>query len=200
MFAVFRRETAAARSAGYRGLRLVADMDWLLARRPSGPELAAFELLLDEVVTELGATVVCAYRTEHFDDATIAELVAVHPVTVGPAPAELGFRLWNVAPAEWELTGEIDAFNAEPFGRALTAAASGVKALRLRGAGLRFMAAAGIGAVIQVALARQDLRLVIEDVNATVQRCWSLLDLERALPGVELLPAPADGASPVEAR
>ncbi|HWH00341.1 MAG TPA: MEDS domain-containing protein [Pilimelia sp.] len=199
MYAMFRRETAAARREGYQGLRLVADMDWLLASQPDRAALTAFEVSLDEVVRELGATVVCAYRTPHFDAATISAMVAVHPVTVGTVPAAPGFRIWNVAGGVWAGTGEVDYFNAEPFGRALTAAARDVSTLRLRTAGLRLIAAAGIEVLVQVARSRPDLRIVIEDANEIFRRCWALLDLDRQVPNVEFQPAPTGaGLSPAQ--
>jgi MEDS: MEthanogen/methylotroph, DcmR Sensory domain len=192
VYAMLRKETAAARSAGYQGLRLVADMDWLLALPPSRAEIAAFELLLDEVVAELGITVACAYRTARFEAITIAEVAAVHPLTVGTPPIDLGFRLWNVAGGTWEVSGEVDHLNAEPFRRALTTAASRSSSLRLRVASLRFIAVAGIQAIVWVARTRPDLRLMIEDASALLRRCWMLLDLDEKVPNVKFRPDPAD--------
>jgi hypothetical protein len=191
MYSVFRRQAAVARAEGYRGLRLVADMDWLLAVPPSREELTDFEVLLDEVVTELAVTVVCVYRTEHFDALTVAEQVAIHPVTVGTAPTQPGFRLWNVTGGLWELMGEVDSFNAEPFGRALAAAASRTPQLRLKTARLRFIAVAGVRAIVQLALSRPDLQLLIEDATEPLRLCWTLLGLDRHLPHVRIQPSPA---------
>jgi hypothetical protein len=201
MYAMFRRETAAARLEGYRGLRLIGDMDWLFTRRPSRAEVAAYELLLDEVVRELGITVVCAYRTAHFDATAITELVAVHPLTVGAVPVEPGFRMWNVARGVWEVTGEVDEFNAEPFGRALQTAAGDAAIPRLRASGLRFIGVAGIQAIVHAVHSRPDQRLAIENATSIFQRCWSLLDLDRHLPGVAFEPgvalAPSVTSEPV---
>jgi len=188
MFAMFRRETAAARREGYRGLRLVADMDWLLPASPSPAELTAFELLLDAVVAELDATVVCAYRRAHFGGEAVTEMVAVHPILVGGPTVDPGFRLWNVTPGVWEVTGELDAFNAEPFKRALSTAAEGHGALRLRAAALTFVAVAGLRAITQVMLAQPDLRLIIEDASVSLQECWRVLGLAGQLPTVEFRP------------
>jgi anti-anti-sigma regulatory factor len=186
MYRMFREQSAAARRAGCRGLRLVADMDWVLAAAPSRHELTAFELLLDQVVNELDATVVCAYRTAHFDSDTLAELTAVHPITVGPVPTDAGFRLWNVTGHVWALAGEIDYSNAESVARALTVVAEGTSTLRLNVAGLRFIAVAGIHALVQLALTRADLRLVIEDPSVALRHCWNVLDLHRQLTNVHL--------------
>jgi anti-anti-sigma regulatory factor len=192
MYAMLRKETAAARSMGYQGLRLVADMDWLLALPPSRAEVAAFELLLDEVVADLGITVACAYRTARFEAITIAEVAAVHPLTLGTPPIDLGFRLWNVAGGTWEVSGEVDHSNSEPFRRALTTAASRSSSLWLRVAGLRFVAAAGIQAIVQVARTRLDLQLMIDDASALLRRCWMLLDLNKNVPNVKFRTELAD--------
>ncbi|MEV6598832.1 MEDS domain-containing protein [Actinoplanes sp. NPDC051346] len=191
MYAMFRRETEAARREGYRGLRLVADMDWLLSCPPSRAELADFELRLDEVVRELGATVVCAYRTGHFDADTIAEMVAVHPATVGAVPADPGLRMWNVAGGVWEVTGEIDTLNVEVFERALASMSRGASLLRLRASGLQFIAVDGIQALVRLVRSRPDLRVIVEDASLAFRRCWTLFDLDLLLPMVEFHPEPS---------
>jgi len=192
MYAMLHRETAAARNEGYHGLRVVADMDWLLALPPGRAEVAAFELLVDEAVAELGITAACAYRTARFDAITIAEVVAVHPLTLGNPPIELGFRLWHVAGGTWEVSGEIDHSNAEPFGRALATVAGRSSSLRLRVARLRFIAVAGMQAIVRVARSRPDLRVMIEDASALLRRCWTLLDLHDTVPNVKFQPDLAD--------
>lgn len=193
MYAMFRRETEAVRREGYQGLRLVADMDWLMSCPPDRTELADFELLLDEVVRELGATVVCAYRTAHFDAATIADMVAVHPVTVGNVPVDPGFRIWNVASGVWEVTGEIDSLNVEAFRRALASISRETPLLRLRTSGLRFIAVSGIQALVQVVRSRPDLRVIVDDARPAFRRCWDLFDLDLILPSVEFRPQAAPG-------
>jgi anti-anti-sigma regulatory factor len=99
----------------------------------------------------------------------------------------------------WEVRGEVDYRNAEPFGRALTTAAAGASALRLKAAGLRFIAVAGIRAIVQVALSHPDLRLVIEDARESFRRCWALLDLHQHLSRVRFQPQPAAGPHPTPA-
>lgn len=154
-------------------------------------ELAAFELALDEVVAGLVATVVCAYHNEHFDPPTIAEMVSLHRVTVGRVRTEPGFRMWYVSAGTWSVSGEIDASNAELFGRALTNAASQTSQLRLHAAGLRFIAVAGIRELVTLARAPAGLRLVVEESSPAFQRTWQLLELDRQLPQVELVPTSA---------
>jgi hypothetical protein len=82
MFAMFRHQSTIARTEGYDGLCLVAEMDWLLPAHPTRDAIIGFELMLDRVVGELDATVVCAYRREAFSPETLMVTVAVHPVTL----------------------------------------------------------------------------------------------------------------------
>jgi hypothetical protein len=46
MLVMFREQSALARAEGYDGLRLVADMDWLLSGQPTIDAIIGFELLL----------------------------------------------------------------------------------------------------------------------------------------------------------
>lgn len=184
MYTALRTAAATAREDGYRGLRLLADMDWLATPAPSAAEVAAYELLLDEVVTDLGATVVCAYRAESFDAGTIAEAVAVHPSTSGPIPVDPGFRFRNVQGPLWDVHGEVDLFNADAFGRALTIAASGSRSIRLRTDGLAFIAVAGLGAIVDVTRARPELRIVVEGARSSFTHFWTLLGYDRLVPAV----------------
>jgi hypothetical protein len=195
VYALLRTTAATARQQGYRGLRLVTDMDWLVPPAPGPAELATYELLLDQVVTDLGATVVCAYRTEHFDAQTIAEVVAVHPSTLGPVVVEPGFRFWNVSGPVWEVSGEVDLFNADAFGRALATATNGVSSIRLRTSGLRFIAVAGLGALVDVTHVRPDLRIVVEGASASFLKSWTLLGYDRLVPAVRF-----DSTRPAGAR
>jgi hypothetical protein len=184
MYSTLRTLAAEARDEGYRGLRLVADMDWLATPAPRPAELAAYEQLLDQVVTDLGATVVCAYRADSFDAATIAEAVAVHPSTAGPVAVDPGFRLWNDRGPVWAVSGEVDLFNADAFGRALATAATGVASLRLHARGLEFIAVAGLGAVVEVTRSRPDLRIVIDGARPSFTHFWTLLGYDRLVPTV----------------
>lgn len=195
MFARFRREAETAWRDGFDGLRVMADMDWLLAVAPARADLTAFELMLDQVVNELAATVVCAYRSGHFDAQTVTEVAAVHPLTVGRPPAPPGFRIWNHAAATWSVAGEVDAQNGELFGRVVRVAADGQEALWLRVTGLTFVAVAGINAIVGLMEARPELSVTIEGANPLLRQCWELLELDRQLPGVRLLPEHPDGGA-----
>lgn len=185
---MFRRETAKAREEGFQGVRLLADMEWFLARSPLPAQLTAYELRLDELVAELDATVVCVYRGDN-DAPRLAEMVAIHPLTSGQPPTDLGFRLWNIDRGTWEIAGEVDESNVDAFGRALSAAAALGPVRRLRCAGLRFISAAGIRVLVEVALAHPGQAMMIQNASPILRQCWSILELERRLPQVRFQPA-----------
>jgi len=170
MFRVFEEQTALARSEGYRGLRLVADMDWLLPARPATEEMIAFELLLDRRVNELGATIVCAYRESSFDTTALKGAACVHPVVVGAeAPA---FRFVAEGTASWSLVGEVDASVAGNFETALTAAARLVPCV-VDASGLEFIDVAGMRTLAQAGLSsRRAIRVV--HASPFLRRCWEI--------------------------
>ncbi len=184
MYAMFRREAALAREEGYRGLRLIAEMDWLLAQPPTPKELFDFELMLDEVVAELNATFVCAYRVSQYAPENIAELVAVHPLSTGDAPADLNFRMWNVDRGTWELSGEIDILNSAQFHRALATASAHGPLRRLSLARLTFISVDGIAALAEAAAAQATHPLIIHRATSVFHDCWTFLGLADRLPHV----------------
>lgn len=184
MYAMFRREAALAHKQGYRGMRLIADMDWLQAQPPTAKELFDFELMLDEVVAELNATVVCAYRLANYAPEDIAELVAIHPLSAGRVPADLNFRMWSVDRGTWELSGEIDILNSAHFHRALATASAHGPLRRLSLARLTFISADGIAALAEAAAAQREHPIVIQHATPLFQQCWEFLGLADRLPHV----------------
>lgn len=183
MFAAFREQFARARAEGFDTIRVVADMDWLLPARPTAAAIAAFELQLDRVVAELGATVVCAYRRASFASAAITGALCVHPVVAGvqEPPA---FRLTAIDDLTWTLSGEVDLAVAETLAGILTAA--GDHAPReLDVSGLSFIDVPGMRA-IAVGCADGRGCLSLRGAVPRVRRAWQAAGFGRDLPGVEL--------------
>jgi hypothetical protein len=189
IFEMYRREAAKAREEGFNGMRVVSDMRWALAHPALLPELAAFELRLDEVVAELDATVVCVYGQDNHTRRDLAEMVAVHPLTSGVPLADPGFRIWNLDRGTWEVVGEVDESNVDFFGRALRAALANGPVRRLRCGGLRFISAAGIRALSNVGQAQPGQAMVIQDASPMLRRCWAIFELSDYLPQVGFEPA-----------
>jgi len=189
IFAMYRHEAAKAREEGFTGMRVLADMRWTLAFPALLSQLAAFELRLDEVVAELGATVVCVYGESNHARRDLAEVVAVHPLTSGMPAADPGFRIWNLDRGTWEIAGEVDESNVDLFGRALTATLANGPVRRLRCGALRFVSAAGIRALSEVGQAQRSRTMVIQDASPMLRRCWAIFELDENLSQVGLEPA-----------
>lgn len=187
MLAAFREHTGLARAQGFSGLRVVADMDWLLPAGPSSAEIAAFELQLDRVVRELGATVVCAYSRSSFDERALAGALCVHPIVagVGEPPA---FRLTAADDGAWALSGEVDLAVAEVFADALAVVGDHAPSV-VDVSGLEFIDVTGMRAI---AGASRDARapIVLRGAPGWLRCAWRALRLDRDVPAVQLLPQP----------
>lgn len=185
MLGMFRREAAKAEAEGFRALRVLADMDWV-AGLSTDDELTAFELRLDATVNELGAIVVCAYRSGTYAPEHVAALSSVHPLHCGTSAHHLGFRVWNNGRAHWHLDGEVDCFGADALGVALRSAATDGP-MRLCLDGLRFADVAAMRAIATAARSA-DVRIRLERPSDTFVRCWSLLGYDTSASSVELAP------------
>lgn len=182
-----REQTALADAEGYRGLRLIVDMDWLFETTATIEQVVELEQGLDEATAAEKAVVVCAYRLESFTTAEIAGAACVHPRTFSEAPGEVGFRMWAAGANRWQLAGEIDLRARGIFPALLTAAARGRGLLRIDCAGLEFIDAAGTRAIAHVAR-ETATPMYLEHAADPLRSLWRLLDLEAYAPTVELLP------------
>lgn len=182
MFAMFREQTGIARREGFSRLRVAADMDWLLPSGAGSEEAIGFEVLLDRVVSELDATVLCAYRRSSFDPETVRGMGCVHPVVAGDEPPP--FRLVAGADGAWELSGEIDVACAALLGTALRATAAAPWVLDL--SGLNFADVVGLRTL---AMAAVDAELPLEARGASpvVRRTWEIAGFDQLAPGVRLV-------------
>lgn len=183
MFSMFREQVAIAKAEGFRGLRLVADMDWLRPLGTSTQAVVAFELLLDRVVHELGATVVCAYRTTSFDPEVISGVRCVHPREhgVGEAPQ---FRMVAGDTHEWRLSGEVDFGVASAFVAAVEAATHDGPCV-VDVAELDFIDVAGMRAI--AIAARSTNPVVLKGATSILRRGWTVAGFDSLAPGVQLV-------------
>ena len=183
MFAAFRDQTAIAHTEGFDGLCVVADMDWLIPAKPSADDVVAFELLLDQVVSELGAAVVCAYRRSSFDASMAAGTLAVHPIDLGnDTPPQ--FRLVARGPGRWHLSGELDLAVESHFAAAVGAATSQgdceIDVSDLQFIDVRSMSLLAVAAKISTA----GLRLL--GASEALRHYWQLGQFDELAPTVEL--------------
>ena len=184
MYRMVRRQAALASEQGYRGLRVLADMNWLLETGLAGRDIARFEQGLDEVAADTGATIVCAYRWQSKRAADLAEVMSVHPHGLGTVPQDLGFRIWTSGADRWHLAGQVDLRSAQAFPAALATAAEGRDRLRLECAGLDFIDVGGIRAIARLA-SGTTVRITVEAAGETLRRCWKLTGWGSELQNVE---------------
>lgn len=140
---------ALAREAGQRGVRLVADMDWLRPARAEPAAIAAFEAVLDRLAAELDAMLVCAYRRRSFPAAAIGSALAVHSKTRGH-DADPPFQFISVGTRQWRLRGEID-FSVSPLVQAADTAAAQLGDCTVDLHDLKFADLSGMRAIIGTA-------------------------------------------------
>jgi anti-anti-sigma factor len=186
MFAMFREQAELARGEGYQGLRLVADMDWLRPTHPGTADIVGFEVLLDRLVAELGATVVCAYRSSSLGAEALAGALTVHPLLAGvEGEPQLRF-VWN-GTATWRVAGEVDLAVRTAFTAALNAVV-GDRSCDLDVTDLEFVDVAGLRAIVDAArTARAQLRL--RGASPILRRSWQLGGFDEAAPTVRLTAA-----------
>lgn len=180
---VFRRHAALAAAEGYDGLRVVADMDRLRPERPATGTIVAFEVLLDRLVAESDATVVCAYDPSSFDTAAILGALSAHGLQAGHGP-EPQFRLVSDSATTWRLAGEVDQSVSSTFSAALGAAAA-LGDCTIHVGDLRFVDVAGMRAIACAARAA-DGEVRLHGASATLRRHWKLGGFDQAAPMVSL--------------
>lgn len=183
IFAVFREHTTVARTEGFESLRVVADMDWLLSAHPDIDAIVGFELLLDQLVGELDATVVCAYRRSSFDTDAILAALAVHPLARGHEKAPQ-FRLIAAGGGAWRMQGEID-LRAHPVFRAALATIA-ERPCVIDAADLDFIDVRGLRTIAEAAQSA-GVSLQLRGVQPHVQRVWDLIGFASASPTVQLV-------------
>jgi anti-anti-sigma factor len=183
MFAAFREQTAISRKEGYSGLRVVADMDWMLPAKPTSKDVIAFELLLDRVVHELGATVVCAYRHGSFDEEAIMGVTCVHPHGCESETPQFSLTAGEQG-CNWRLSGEIDMAVASAFSAAFSAAAQESCVIDITA--VKFIDVAGMR-TIAAAIGAADIRVELRGARPALARCWQLVGFDQTVPNVELL-------------
>ncbi len=184
MLAMFDEQSELARREGYDGVRVVADMDWLLPMAPDAADVVAFELELDRQIQRLGATVVCAYRASSFDAAVLEGSLCVHPVGIGGG-MDPQFQLVASVEQDWRVSGEIDFSCTAAFHAALATALTSAPC-RIEASDLRFVDVAGLR---QLALAARSSEASVTIVGAprVVRRCWEAAGFDEVAPHVEFL-------------
>lgn len=177
-----RERATRARASGYRGLRLLADMERLHRPDADVTEIVDCEVILDRLADELNATIICAYPRWSFTAETLAGVLAVHSVLHGH-DTEPRFRFVSSGAREWKLSGEVDLTVRSLFEAAFAAAVRlGDCAIDL--SGLRFIDAGGVRAI---ASAAGNDPIQLRDAPHVLRRYWGLGGFARTAPGVRLV-------------
>jgi anti-anti-sigma factor len=182
--------TRRARDAGYRGLRVIAEVSDLAADPAQRAELVRWEHLADDYAARgSGFSAMCAYRADLGPEA-LADVASVHPMVHASGEAT-SFRLF----AEEDrlvLAGSIDTFGSDRLTRVLAAASVTDDVTVLDLTSLEFIDVSGCRVLARWAagLARRSVSVEVTGSSALLRRMWQLLALDRVAP-VTFAGAPA---------
>lgn len=183
------QEAEAADRQGFRALRVLAQMERVWSEGTTPRQVADRELRLDALMGGgAAAIVVCAYPTSAFPPELLEQAGSVHPHFTGRPEQTPSFQLFHAAEGHWNLSGVVDADGAEIFHAAVTELLRNMPVLRLSCRGLQLVDAAGMQMLVKAADAFPGRRILVEDPNPTVRKCWELLGFDDPTIPVELAP------------
>jgi anti-anti-sigma factor len=180
----------AALDDGFTGLRVAAEVSWLLDHPSALDTWPAYEVRADVLAAAMQVTGVCAYDGRRWPDHELALLESLHGVTVraGSPPPEraTGFHLYGQRDGSIRLHGELDATHGEDVRLLLDAAAESSSAPVLDLAGLDFVDVAGARAIALAcrAIVGRHGRATIRGASPVFRRVWALAEFDRAEPSI----------------
>lgn len=157
---------AAARRAGYRGLRVLGDMTWAAGDVPGREQLAWYESQVNRIMLANEVLGVCMYDTRIFDPLELRRLIWQHPVTVAtdtPYDERLSLRVRRTRdPLGLHFSGEVDLSNRGAFRSALDHLFedAGADSVTVDVSDLRFADRAAARALVRAGSGAGKLRLV----------------------------------------
>jgi ABC-type transporter Mla MlaB component len=180
--AYYDEATHRALSAGYRGLRVIAEVSGLAADPDQRPELVRWEQMADRFAAHGSSfSAMCAYRADRGSEA-LADVASVHPL-VHAAGEPSTFALF-AEDDRLVLAGSVDACSSDRLARVLAGAPVTGDSVDLDVAALEFVDVAGCRALAHWAA---DLHTASVTVRVTgssrlLRRMWQVLDLDRLAP------------------
>lgn len=69
-------------TAGYRGLRVSGEMNWVLRHHPGSEHLIEYESRVTQLLQRVPVTAICQYDARLFDGETLYQLLKVHPMMI----------------------------------------------------------------------------------------------------------------------
>lgn len=176
---------------GYGALRIVSEAHVLAPGEETVEQMHTREALTDTLTATQPVTWLCLYDRRRFGPEFLAAAARVHG---HGAADDLMFLDEMVAIARHSggqglrIVGEIDSFNAAAVRQVLESMADEcTEALTLITSELRFIDVAGLRAIIETAIARPDITLLVQDANPVLTRLLSLCGWDR-LPNLAVHP------------
>jgi anti-anti-sigma regulatory factor len=173
----------AARAAGYRGLRVVAEITALASSAAGRTGMVEWEHLADGYIASgSGMVAMCAYRRGALDADAVADVTAVHPQVHAPLDPP-SFRIWFDA-SHVAVAGTVDTFGAARLARVLSTTRVAGPTAVLDLSELEIVDAAGCRTLAGWArsLADRGIRLRIQGAPRAVVRIWRLLGMDGPAP------------------
>lgn len=173
--------TQRALGAGYRGLRVIAEVSDLAADPDQRADLVRWEHVADVYAARgPGFSAMCVYRADLGQDA-LADVASVHPLVRVP---EAGTSFGLFADADGlVLAGSVDSFGSERLERVLAAAATG-DVVVLDVSALEFVDVGGCRVLARWAadLADRSVSVHVTGASPLLRRLWHLLCFDRVSP------------------
>jgi len=174
--------TRRALDAGFRGLRVIAEVTALAADPSVRPELVRWEHVADDYIAQgTGFTAMCAYSGELTREA-LADVAAVHPLVHGPDGVP-SFRVF-FDDDRLVLAGSVDTFGADRLARVLATSPVAGDGAVLDLSLAEFVDVTACRVLAQWARDLQDRDLDVEVRNASplLRRMWRILALDEFVP------------------
>ena len=174
--------TRRAADAGYRGLRVIAEISGLATDPDRRPELVRWEQLADRYAAHgSGFSAMCAYRAD-LAPAALADVASVHPLVHADGEPS-AFTLFSEHD-RLVLTGSVDACSSDRLARVLATAPVTGDDVVLDLAALEFVDVAGCRTLAHWAagLHARSIAVRVTGSSRLLRRMWQILDLDRVAP------------------
>jgi anti-anti-sigma regulatory factor len=174
--------TRSAIEAGYRGLRVIAEVSLLAADPAVRPELVRWEHVTDDYIAQgTGFTAMCAYNAELAREA-LADVASVHPIVHGPDGVP-PFRVF-FDDDRLVLAGSVDTFSADRLARVLASSPVDAGGVVLDLSLTEFVDVAACRVLARWAhdLRGRGLEVQVRDASPLFQRMWRILALDELVP------------------
>jgi len=174
--------TRRAVDAGYRGLRVIAEISGLATDPDRRPELVRWEQIADDYAAQgSGFSALCAYRADLAPEA-LADVASVHPLVHASREAST-FALFAESD-HLVLAGSVDAFSCDRLARLLATVPAVGDVVLLDLAALEFLDVASCRALALWVgeLAGRSVEVRVTGSSRLLRRMWHVLGLEQVAP------------------